>query len=186
MASYLEPQGIDPPESTDQPIACCTARPHRGNIARPAPNATPVAPVRPTHALLPNRSAEQLGGRTWTAGPSNNTTTAPPEKRTSCRSFAKLLRTPLEYFPPPAPMALASFRLAVVPQFAELVFGGFPLGGHRRGMPARSGGSCSTGGGGAFIAQTELLSYNRVTFSYTRAMTAVAVEQPGDLRVHTW
>jgi hypothetical protein len=79
----------------------------------------------------------------------------------------------------------ASFRLAVVLQFAELVFGGFPPGGHGGGMYARSGDSWSTGGGGAFIAQTELLSYNRVTFSYTRAMTAVAVEQPGGLRVHT-
>jgi hypothetical protein len=42
----------------------------------------------------------------------------------------------------------ASFWLAVLRQSAELVFGGFPLVAHGGGMPARSGDSWSTGGGG--------------------------------------
>jgi hypothetical protein len=45
----------------------------------------------------------------------------------------------------------ASFLLAVGPQSAELVFGGPPLGSHGGGMPARSGGSWSTGGGGGIM-----------------------------------
>ena len=44
----------------------------------------------------------------------------------------------------------ASFWLADRRQFAELVFGGFPLVDHGGGMPARSGDSWSTGGEGAY------------------------------------
>jgi hypothetical protein len=40
----------------------------------------------------------------------------------------------------------ASFWLAAGRQFADLVFGGFPLVTHGGGMPARSGGSWSAGG----------------------------------------
>jgi hypothetical protein len=53
----------------------------------------------------------------------------------------------------------ASFRLAVVLQFAELVFGGFPLGGHGGGMSARSGESWSTGGEGKNMTPTDLLCH---------------------------
>jgi hypothetical protein len=57
--------------------------------------------------------------------------------------------------------ARASFLLAVGRQSAELGFGGSPLGSHGGGMPARSGGSWSTGGEGKFMPPTELLWHNQ-------------------------
>ena len=49
----------------------------------------------------------------------------------------------------------ALFLLAVGRQFAELIFGGSPLEPHGGGMPARSGGSWSTGAGGAIATPTD-------------------------------
>jgi hypothetical protein len=108
-------------------------------------------------ATPPDKEDSKATNKAWTEDPDGT-----PKKRLA---FSKGLQIgSIQEIPEPCkvPKEAASFLLAVGRQSAELAFGGSPrLGSHGGGMPARSGGSWSTGGEGKLMTPTELLCHNQ-------------------------